>query len=312
MKVPADHMPAVRESLSAALAFLAARQEPVGCWRDFQLPTGQSDEWITGYATTAAVLGARHARGDARAQAEQAGGRGAAWLQARRHYRVGWGYNGVTGQDADSTGWALRALDATGCPVETRDRDFLAMHWDTSGGVCTYLRGPDGWGDPHHEVTPVAVLGLGPAHPDRVQAGLANSAESRLPDGSWPAYWWTATHYSTMLHVEMRAALGALTGDEGPVVDDQQSQRVRTSFDLACVVATAALGSLPAPITGTLAAELVAQQLPDGSWPASAGLRVTDPRTGRGGIPATGAVYSDQARVYTTATAVRALAWCLA
>lgn len=304
--------PALTESLGSALDFLARSQEVSGCWRDFHLPTGQSDEWVTGYVTSACALGAGHAPDDARERAHRAAQRGGGWLHAHRHYRVGWGYNGRTGQDADSTGWALQALDATGVPVDLRERDFLAAHWDRSGGVRTYLDGPDGWGGVHCEVTPVAVLGLGPTHPDRVRAGLAYSAAARLPDGSWPSYWWHTTHYSTMLHVELRAVTRTLTGDERPVVTEEPAHAVRTSFDLACIVATAAMSGLAAEVTEALARELVAQQLADGSWPSSPGLRVTDPRSGAAGAPLTGTVHADGGRTYTTATAVRALAWCLA
>lgn len=304
----ADGLADLRVGMSAGLAFLIGQQAVDGYWRDYSLPVGGSEGWVTGYVTVALAQAASCAPGESVDALIDAARRGAEWLTLRRHYARGWGFNKRTGQDADSTAWAIRAIDAVGGSVDMVDRDFLASHWDVSGGVRTYLNGPGGWGRAHPEVTAVAVLALGPTHPDEVRSGLDYSRAIRLPDGSWPAYWWNTSHYATLLQVEMRSVLGCLSGDERPVISGKPEQRVNNAFDLACVVATSALSHLPAPITADLARELVALQLPDGSWPSSPCLRLTDPsdaawRRGRS--------YPDQARIYTTATAVRALAWCL-
>ena len=68
-------------------------------------------------------------------------------------------------------------------------------------------------------------------------------------------------HYSTLLNVELRAALGRLEGNERPVVLlDDQAFRVDTALDLACILGTFALGKGPSTVTRQLAGELVAGQ----------------------------------------------------
>src|SRR3954463_5664630 len=113
--------PRWRDRLDAGLrggvAFLVARQEPAGCWVDFELPVGRATGWTTGYvATMLARCGA------ARAAVERAGH----WLLAtyrpgqgwahRERRPAGWGYNLEVPPDGDSTAWALLALDAAGLP----------------------------------------------------------------------------------------------------------------------------------------------------------------------------------------------------
>ncbi|WP_345525225.1 hypothetical protein [Nocardioides endophyticus] len=237
--------------------------------------------------------------------------RGAAWLRLQRHYQVGWGYNERSGADADSTAWAIRAIRAAGSVVDPADRDFLISHWDSSGGVRTFLDGPGGWSRAHSEVTAAAVLAVGPSGADQVRDSLRYSRRIRLADGSWPAYWWRTTHLATLLHVQMLVMLGCRTGDERPVVSERQEQQVTGAFDLACVAATAALSTMPTTTIALLAQELVNQQSGDGSWDSSPSLRLTDPGSGAPSSPLQGRLYADQARIYTTATAVSALARCL-
>jgi hypothetical protein len=207
----------------------------------------------------------------------------------------------------------MRALQATGARISSADIEFLNEHNRPSGGVATYLCGPGHWSDPHPDVTPVAALALwNVGCRSSNKATLAYLSRMRRPGSSWPAYWWSTSHYSTLLNVELRAALGHLEGDERPVVLlDDQTLGVETAFDLACVLGTAALGASDSKVTAQLAAELIMLQRPDGSWAPSPRLRVTDPACAQPWHAPCGNVYADVEALYTTATAVRALVLCL-
>jgi hypothetical protein len=301
-----DDVPA---ALARGVRFLAAQQEPDGCWRDFALPVGTSDAWVTAYASFVLAQLAEVAGDEAAKRLARAG---AQWLIAARAYPAGWGYNATTGPDADSSAWALRALAASGLHPGDDDVAFVLAHWTRAGGVATYWDGPAHWADPHPDVTPVALLALPDGAAREVRAPARRFlAAARLPSGAWPAYWWTTTHFSTMVNVELLAEAGELLGDERPVVDAAPEQEIGSAFDLACVVRTASrtLGPKPA---ARLARELVALQGPGGAWPPSTALRVTDPEwspeaTG----PPPGRTYADVAGVWTTATALHALTGCL-
>lgn len=297
-------------ALERAVARLVAAQHLDGHWEDYELPVGRSDGWVTSYLATA-LAAVCHATGSSDAAA--AAGRGVDWLISRRSYPRGWGYNAQAGPDADSTAWAMRALKATGAMISSADIEFLHEHNWSSGGIATYLRGPGHWSDPHPDVTPVAALALWNAGcQSSNKATLAYLARMRRPDNSWPAYWWSTSHYSTLLNVELRAALGHLGGDERPVVLlDDQAFGVETAFDLACVLGTAALVAGDSKVTAQLAAELIMLQRPDGSWSPSSRLRVTDPACAEPWHTPRGNIYADVEALYTTATAVRALVLCL-
>lgn len=297
-------------ALDRALARLVAAQHDDGHWEDYELPIGRSDSWVTAYLTTAlAELG----RAGGSADAAMAAGRGATWLTSRRSYPCGWGYNAQAGPDADSTAWALRALRAAGSTIRSADIRLLHTHQQPSGGVTTYLHGPEHWSDPHPDVTPVAALALWDAGcQSPIAPALAYLSEMRHADGSWPAYWWSTAHYSTLLNVELRAALGRLEGNEQPVVLlDDPAFRVETALDLACILGTVAIGKGPSTVTRQLAGELVALQRPDGSWEPSPRLRVTDPACAQPWHTSSGKVYADVNALHTTATAMHALVLCV-
>jgi hypothetical protein len=297
-------------ALVAGVRYLTSAQEADGRWVDYRLPVGSSDGWVTAYTVVALAAAARLIpNADPRAAAL----RGAGWLSEARDYEAGWGFNATTGADADSTAWALRALRVAGIPAERRDVDFLLAHWTPSGGVATYHSGPGHWGDAHPDVTPVALLALPPGAAAAVtEATTEYLAAARRSDGAWPAYWWRTAHYSTLRNVELRARLGRFAGDEGPVVEDEEPHRVRTAFELACVVETAALVGA-GDVALALALELISMQLEDGRWPASEVLRVTDHEWGeRSSTAPRGRTYADDRGILTTATAVGALARCLA
>lgn len=350
---------AAERAAAGALAFLLRRQTGDGCWRDFLLPAGQSDAWVTAYTGHALA-------GLASAQARDAAAAAWRWLERTERPGGGWSYNAGVPGDADSTLWGLRLAAAVGDGDGARARTaarFLEAHLRDDGGLSTYvdrqaIRGYvglpdavsfDGWLQSH-----VCVTAAG--------AGLAGFAPRLAPyllqrqtaDGRWRSYWWLADEYATG---EAAAALAACASiDAGaPIARAQRwaEQRIAelcTSPDarppafalaLALRVALLELGHAvdpavdPALIEAGIA-RLGEWQKPDGSWPASARLRVPRPdvcdpdrrdqverwQMWRGLAPAltagpiTPQIILDQtfnnysldvASVFTTATALRAL-----
>jgi hypothetical protein len=310
----------------SARQFLLAAQAPDGSWKDFLLPAGNSNVWVTAFV------------GEVIADAEPDAAR-RAWrfLESTAKESGGWSYNQSVPGDADSTLWALRLAAKLGVLDTQPAREglaFLDRHVRDDGGVTTYASAApirayiglppavpfNGWTSSHVCVT-AACANLD-SYRDRLRGYLE---AHRRNDGSWPAYWWFDDEYAS---AEAVAALGA----------DEQSVRwamerigaATNSFALAHALRIAAGGGDDTrDATNRGAAKLVAMQKPDGSWPSSARLRVPrpdaitpDPKaewTMWAGLPP-GPVsiesvlrdtfnnYSpDHYAIYTTATALRAL-----
>jgi hypothetical protein len=290
----------IERAIQRAIAYLAGRQHRDGHWQDFALPVGCSDAWVTAYVGHALGSG-----GDERGRACACAG--AAWLVGHRAYPAGWGFNAHTGPAADSTAWALRLLDSAGLALAADDVAWLLARWQRDGGFATY-DSDDNWGVAHPDVTPVALLAL----PKDVRRKLRPHPievilRRRSPDGTWPAYWWRACHYSTYWN---SMALAELWPELVPAplrVATTETHGVHSAFDLAHVVAIAALGAPASPLARTLAQELVALQRSDGSWPGGDDLRVTDPACACPWERAAGARYRERQGLLTTASALRAL-----
>jgi hypothetical protein len=288
---------AMERAASAALQFLLRRQTGDGCWRDFLLPAGQSDAWVTAYVGyVLAGLASPPAR-DAAAAAWR-------WLQNTERPGGGWSYNAAVPGDADSTLWGLRLAAALGESESMRARAaarFLAAHVRDDGGLSTYvdrqaIRGYvglpdsfsfDGWLQSHVCVT-AAGAGL-----EALAARLCPYLQRRQTQaGHWRSYWWLADEYATS---EAAAAMVATStsGDVReqvaralrwaeqriPLLCAKQDGRPPT-FALALALRVPLLdhGQSPDRSVVRLGIERLCEwQKQDGSWPASARLRVPRP-----------------------------------
>lgn len=293
---------------------VAAVDDAVGCledlqrgdgrWVDYELPVGASDQWVTAYVGAAL---ARLGRALDHGRALAAAGAAADWLMGQRTYRAGWGYNGLTGPDADSTAMALSLLAELGREVRDQDRRFLLHLWRVDG-VATFP-GPGAWGRCHWDVTPWAYLALTRSDRSRLRRDfLRGLRENRGPDGLWRAYWWRTPLYSTFLTLE---ALGELGLDEPDGTPPRFEGEVDNAFDLACAVGIGRLrGATPAEL-GPALRRLLDWQQRDGRWPGHPNLRVTDDACYEPWVEPVGEYYRDHEGTITTATALRALAHLL-
>jgi hypothetical protein len=294
-------MSSPRDAIAAGCAYLLRRQHADGHWEDYELPTGRSDAWVTAYVGLALTGVDGHGPCSA-------AGRAATWLAENRVYPAGWGYNATTGPDADSTGYALRLLQATGDGGKPDDERWLLDRWQPDGGFATY-DGPGGWGMAHPDVTPVAFTALSCGSRQRLRPALKRAMlASRDSDGTWPAYWWRTRHYSTYLNGGLAQSMGLDLVINPPVVSLESDRCVHSAFDLAFVTANAALHELHGAACRSLAATLLALQNSDGYWPGAPNLRVSRHDAPDPWNKPEGELYVDVDHLITTASAVQVLA----
>lgn len=303
-----------------------AGSEGEGWWRDFDLHVGASDEWISAYTASALA-----ASGDA-------GGRTAAeetWesLASRAAGRdPGFGYNGKTTRDADSTAWACHLAQTLGAQgsTQTQALAFLEGCQQADGGVATYgsaeavrkaIRIPgempvNGWASSHVCVTAAAGRVLSGAAKERACRFLRGK---QSPDGRWQGYWWLDDEYATAF------GIGCLAESEDEKDRAAAGRGVawleRSGGESAFALALRILGTCfgEARIPEGLITELLARQKEDGSWPASARLRIPFPyemQPGQFGAwnhasKGFGGARLDERRIFTTATAIWALSRAL-
>jgi hypothetical protein len=342
----------LQRSLQTALAFLLKAQDDSGAWSDFSLPAGESNVWVTAF-----VGGVLAGRPETLAQqAAQASWR---FLERLETAEGGWSYNPTVPCDADSTLWALRFAEALGVARSERigrAYDFFEQQICEDGGLTTYsasapVRGYvklppvipfQGWTQSHVCVT-AAGANLS-AYNSRFQEYLL---QRQAEDGKWAAYWWFDDEYSTAEAVTALAGKALTAADCAPHIAERieravewAKQRVEklvqadspSAFALAQALRVLARTGKPADVQSVLRqglTRLLEGQNADGSWAASAKLRVPRPDiiapdalaewTLWQGMPPgaptiqmllkhTFMIYSyDQQAVYTTATALRTL-----
>jgi hypothetical protein len=297
-------------------------------WKDFSVFGRSSDQWVTAYA---AVALAETGIPEARAAAE------ASWrfLTAERGGSVptGLGYNREAPRDADSTQWGCRLAVLLGHTSDDwfgRSVRFLVSDcFRPDNGIATYPSASclpfntsnntrvatDGWTSSHVCVTAAAAwLEELLAHRDLV--GFL--AQAQVPQGYWNSYWWVDREYATAHALESLSRHG-LRGDrfDRAVVWLESRPPGSSSFQLALrIIAISA--ARPGP-PDALLPDLLASQLADGSWPSSARMRIPPPDLRNPEVrwnwdeasDGFGGIVVDRARIFTTATAVRALTSCL-
>ena len=290
------------EAIRAGEAFLVARQDADGAWRDYRLEPGSSDGWIT------AVVGSALAMSPLVDGSLPAIRRAAEFLH-EAHRGGGWGYNAAAATDADSTVWALMFLAAID---DLRGHDpiaHLSSYIDESGGVHTFRDAErfGSWAGENPEVSgTVGAFLVGLQAPRALVARLlARCLATRAPRGDhWPAFWWTTPAYATAQSARFLKVAGAL--------DDRLARRIAawlssrrdrraTSLELAQLAGIAASLESAADIEH-FAGRLLRTQGSDSGWGPSHSLVVPGQRDGRRRV-----VASDDRRLMSTASALMAL-----
>jgi hypothetical protein len=172
-------------------------------WHGFRTLAGESEVWVSAFVV--ARIGRAAARRGVVRRARVA-------LAAAQGPAGGWSFGGEVPPDADSTAWALQALEGTRLlDVRSRERagEFIAGHvagdgyatYTPDGGIAEFIdagsRSIEGWTSEHPDVT-AAVLAAGPPGTGTAESltRLAALVERQTGAGWWPAYWWRAPEYT--------------------------------------------------------------------------------------------------------------------
>lgn len=316
----------ILSAIQRAADFLVTTQRSNGSWCDFDTLAGESTEWVTAYVALSMA-------DPAFSPEEGAVKRAIKWLLSRPFYRTGWGYNRHVPVDADSTAWVLRLLQAKGREGHWKARMakwFLSSCQTTDGGIRTY--GSDfririytrlnrkvsmkGWCNAHVCVTANAAAVNGP---HRAKA-ISFIMENQNLDGSWSPYWWRDKSYLVSLALD---CLEKGTVERANAVEwcceqirePNECKKLGTFYVASLCDVLLREGNLFLGYARPLIHWILSEQLSDGSWEASAAMRIpptylTNPDNfdnwtvgGKGG----GSIVLDQHRNYTTATVIRCL-----
>jgi squalene-hopene/tetraprenyl-beta-curcumene cyclase len=302
---------ATRKACLSGVQFLLSRQHPDGHWSDWQLPPGSSDQWTTAY------IGARLATTQEPFLSGSATARraAAAWLIEHQLPGGGWGYCDSVGADADSTAWSLLFLSAELPQVDRSSFDFLAGFQRPNGGFSTYgaESGLGSWCNSQVDVTAVAARALFQRPVQEFGAIVERTLDyldrEQRPDGMWDSFWWDTPLYSS-------AAVLAIMRDADRAIDTERIAAAleRTPagncFELALLLeCLAQCGRAGEASAAAAQGTILRAQLCDGSWPSVPILRLTDWRVADpAGRRDAGTLFADPNRLFTTATAIAALA----
>ena len=316
----------VRAAVERAIAYIVRSRSGDGWWRDFKNNGGVSDQWITAYVGCA-LAGTSDAPANAVARSAYQ------QLATSLAGRPGWSYNDGVPPDADSTIWACRLGEVLGdCSgAAATGLQFLQRCQRLNGGITTYPTADDvrramrlpsdtrfrGWCTAHTCVTG-AASGLNTfRNCPRLRNFLVHAQD---PEGYWAAYWWCDPEYATALSCE--ALANSQSEAEGLAVEravDWARRRGSAGTPFALSWRARILAAVHDCATWDVASALVGCQLEDGSWAASARMRIPppylkDPKYYWGwsedetGI---GSVRTDPARLFTTASVLAALTKCI-
>ncbi|MBI2548369.1 terpene cyclase/mutase family protein [Candidatus Woesearchaeota archaeon] len=303
----------IDDAIARATAFVLDSRHPEnGMWYNFLTRHhGESADWVSSFVGLN-MLRAGTPRDELLRTAQS--------VLKRQREGGGFSYNHKIVPDADSTAFAVRFLSYFGFEDElVNARSFLAAHQHTDGSFATYreeairqyTRIPlemsvAGWCAGTTDVTASALLAL----PTNIRA-VCYLLNSQLPDGSWRAYWWTSDVYTTKHAAEALRPFGfekEVGAAQRWLADDANVPSL--PFYLALSIQALAEDEASRPIIDARVERLLAmQRTDDWSWNTQPILRFPSPMNAE---PWTYPSCwredaSDQNRIFTTATCLKAL-----
>jgi hypothetical protein len=292
----------IKNALMDAEHYLQCLQKADGSWEDYQLPVGASNQWVTAY--TALAL-AQYGKQCNNKMAIATATKSAYWLIQNRTYTAGWGYNGQTGPDGDSTALVIALLDTLELPVAAEDRLFLSNHWQQDAGIATY-DGPAAWGNAHWDVTPWGFHGMLLQHQEMYYDEFITALKkNRMANGFWRSYWWRNPYYSTWITLDVLLRLGI--PEPHLSIDHTAATTLDNPFDLACYIGIENIRNPNSKNIKELLRQLLNWQSKKGCWAGSANLRVTENDCYHPWENPRGNYYIDFNNTISTATAIQVL-----
>jgi squalene cyclase len=303
----------ISSSLRRSIGFVLSQQSPAGYWEDFEfIPfPGSSQAWVTAYVIRCLHPHlAKYEPHELIPSITKAG----EWLSSAVSPTGGWGYNGKTRDDADSTANAVLALKALNLPIPSQCAERLRSFRTPDNAFATFHRRSenDNWGSKHVDVTPVCLEAskvLGAISQSDFHKGLKFISDSQSANGLWMSYWWTTNLYPTSECARILSVYKQ-TGFSESLKSALSIDRFQSScFEAALLAELHSIIGSPPDITNDILESLLSSQMPDGSWPSSQMLRNTisdirDPWNSAGFV---GHVSNDRRRIFTSATVIRTL-----
>jgi hypothetical protein len=300
-------MPNRRQAIERSLRFLI-NQAKDEHWTDFHLPIGESDAWVTAYVLYRLVdVPSCLITPEARRLICDA----LTWLKSAQSACGAWGYHRHIEADADSTSLALLALQLHGQVVPKSAIRFLLSCMNSDGTFSTYPVGSGlgvGWESAHHEVSCTALLALkGHMPPGTWDKMIRFVRQAKLSRRGTAPYWWLTPLYCDAIQTSLFESQGAVIQSIEP--ENKAPGRVAfSSFEIALSLLSMSADNSMCVLHRELFARLLEQQEHDGSWCASAWLRLVNP----GCLKPTeridsGSLHVDKRAIFTTSTALSAL-----
>lgn len=264
---PSNVSSTIAARLESALRALIDQQCEDGAWRDFSLPVGKSDAWVTAVVGRAVLEGAELLGSPS---AKGAAERAADWLITHEHPSGGWGYNSTTPVDADSTAHAALLLVELADVDQARLLTILRQFQCSNGGFATYREadGSGAWIEPCPDVTAVAGLAIAMLGDQEAgHAAVSYCLEMLAINQGAKSYWWDSENYTSA----MLAVLLSWFSREIPITCDADQC---DPFERALgILRDSACGSIEFPKI----MQLLDMQQHDGMWPATWHLSIVDP-----------------------------------
>lgn len=284
------------EAVRAGISYVLSMWQD-GHWADFNLPSGESDVWVTAYVTARlGELPAEYISFGVRQKIEDS----LDWLLQNRGSNGAWGFTSKSPSDAEATAWAMLALGRHGRVVPAEAYDFIHRCRRPDGGVAVYPGGglqgtrykfsaPD--------VTAVAMNAVG--EPDAAAVNfLANcwlQTSKPLPPSRLISRFYTC---SAVLDWDAEKVPWSLLNKLCELMSFYDAE---SAFEQALLLRC--LSQLRIQKAWSIAAGLRRIQEGDGSWPASAMVLTESSVISEGqAVPAL-----DHKRILTTITSVSAL-----
>jgi hypothetical protein len=263
-------------AICKAQEFLLNSQDYDGFWRDYSLPPGSSEAWIT--ACVGWVLSSSSQHHEFASSLKKG-------VEALNSIRgpYGWGYNRKTAPDADSTAWTFRFFAKMVNQLEVDAEGILKLYLNQNGSARTFLDTNrfGSWATEHPDVTPVVGIALAEVGADlllvdRIRQACINTWRA---NGNWPSFWWSVDSYSIARNLEFLSTSGGIPNDISRGVWEKliRLNRPSSPFEAANnLISALTLGKAQTDFSNHQIIVLLEWQFNDNSWPSSPVLRVPD------------------------------------
>jgi hypothetical protein len=307
----------ISNAIDKGVAYLIANQQQSGYWRDYLLPPGTSDQWVTAYiANILCIL----PQSDAKKAANLA------WQMLKKSFREneGWGYSFLTPTDADSSSWTLLLAEKIDSDFLNRNKNILLQYLSENNGVVTYYNkesikenaqldkhtSVDGWTAEHLCVSAVTAQILA----EKILPFLSSKQHEK---GYWESYWWTSPIYATYMaivaykkasvSIPNEIELKHFVQEEKELFLQHISQNKScNSYYLSLLICTCMELNEKSDLP-ILVNHVIAQICPDGEWKGCSELRVPKPEITHPKAKEDYFIVNDHNNLFTTASVVKML-----